>query len=184
MTPKVKPWLVLAVIFIAGILTGVSLTIVVGPRFKQAPEQRDMRKHWLMYLTHELDLTPDQQAKIQPILTDANSELQSVHHDEMRRGAQIFKGVHEQIAALLTPEQQVKLQKMESERQKMFSGYMRAWGAPHDGPGGMFKHNEPDAIVPPPPPPGQPAPPPPGPPSSPTPTSLPPLEPAPRPTTD
>jgi len=185
MSSKVKTCLVLAVIFVAGILTGVGLTIGLGPHFRHPlGEARDLRQNWLAYMTRELNLTPDQQAKIQPILADAASKLQSVHHDEMERGAKIFKDVHDQISALLTPDQQVKLQKMEDERQKMFSGHQHPWGPPRDGPGSMFKRDEPgQSPPPPPPPPGQPAPPPQGPPPSTTPTGVPPMEPAPPPTT-
>ena len=161
MSAKVKPWLVLAVIFIAGILTGVGLTIGLGPHFKRPPEQRGAKDHMLDFLTHRLNLTTDQQAKVQPITADAEAKLHALHHEELERGSQIFKAMDDQISALLTPAQQAELQQVESEREKMFSGHMHPWGPP----GGMFHHDGPDgnappppAGAPPPPPPEQPAP--------------------------
>jgi Spy/CpxP family protein refolding chaperone len=148
MSSKLKSWLLLAVIFIAGILTGVGLTIGLGPHFKHPPGPQQMKHLWMVSLVQRLNLTVDQQAKIEPILADATTRIQSLHRDEMERGAQIFKSAHDQIAALLTPQQEVELQKMESDREKMFSGHMRPWGSP----GGMFHHNGPDENAPPPPP--------------------------------
>ena len=49
----------------------------------------------------------------------------------MRTGSQIFKAANEQISAILTPEQQVEMQKLEAEREKMFPGG-------HKFPGGGF----------------------------------------------
>ena len=145
MTSNFKPWLVLATIFIAGILTGSALTVALAPYFQKAPAPHDMRRLMMARLTERLKLTPDQQAKIQPILTDLSTKIQALHHDEVQRGSQIFKAANEQISALLTPDQQVEMQKMEAEREKMFSGHMRR----HEGPGD-------EAGMPPPPPPGPP----------------------------
>src|ERR1039458_8657721 len=130
MSFKFKPWLVLGVIFIVGVVTGSALTIGLGPHFRHPPRAGEMKKRWLMHLAEQLKLTADQQAKIEPILTDAESQIQSVHRDEVSRGSQIIKAANDQISALLTPEQKVELQKMESDREKMFSGHMRFWGPP------------------------------------------------------
>jgi Spy/CpxP family protein refolding chaperone len=146
MSSNFKPWLVLAIIFIAGILTGSALTMALSPHFAKPPAPRDMRQHWMARLTDRLKLTPDQQAKIQPILADATTKAQALHRDEVQRGSQIFKAANEQISALLTPDQKVELQKMEAEREKMFSGHMHRHGGPDD-----------DGRMPPPPPPAPPA---------------------------
>jgi len=160
MSSKVKSWLLLSVIFIVGIVTGVALTIGLAPHFKHPPGPQQMKHLWMASLVQRLNLTTDQQTKIEPIVTDATTKLQSVHRDEMERGAQIIKTAHDQISALLTPEQKVELQKMESEREKMFSGHMHPWGSPHDGAGGMYHHDGPDdGTMPPPPAPTNAAPP-------------------------
>lgn len=157
MSPKLKPWLLLVGIFIVGVVTGSALTIGLGPRFVHPqqlhlPEPRDMNRHLMAYLTKRLNLTADQQTKIQPIMAEATTQLQSRHHEEMERDSQIFKAADDQISALLTPEQKVELQKMESEREKLFSGHMRPWGPPRDGTDGAHHHGGPgDGGMPPPP---------------------------------
>ena len=152
MSSQFKPWLLLAVIFIVGILTGSALTIGLGSHFMRPPGEQQMKRLWMAQLVQRLNLTADQQAKIEPILADAKTKIQSLHRDEVERGSQIFKAAHDQISALLTPEQKVKLQKMESEREKRFSDHMRPWGPPRDGPREMRHRDEPGGGRMPPPP--------------------------------
>ena len=152
MSPQVKSSLLLAGIFIIGAVTGSALTVGLASHFMHAPggggsaNGGDMKSHLMTHLTHKLNLTPDQQARIQPIVADAAAKLQALHHDEMRQGSQIFKAADEQISALLTPEQQVEMKKLEDEREKTFPGG-------HKYPGGGFHHGSPDDQAPPPQPP-------------------------------
>ena len=163
MSPKLKPWLLLAIIFVVGVVTGSALTMGWEAHFRHQPGPQQINRLWMAQLIQRLDLTADQQAKIKPILADAKTKIQSLHRDEVERGSQIMKAAHDQISAILTPEQQAKLQKMESERVKMFLEHMRPWGPPHEGPGGMHSHGGPDDGVMPPPPEPPTNPPPPGP---------------------
>ena len=159
MKSSFKPWLLLVGIFIIGVVTGSALTFGLGPRFLQPPNAHDFKRIWIMHLTRHLNLTADQQAKIEPILAEAESKIQSLHREEIGRGAQIINAADDQIAMLLTPDQKVELQKLESERQKMFSGHMRPWGG---APPGLRRHDGADdmmpPLVPPPPPPNGPVP--------------------------
>jgi len=136
MKSKLRPWLVLAVIFIAGAVTGAALTIGFASHWMQPPGAQQMRNNWMMHLTHRLNLTADQQAKIEPILADAGNQLQSLHRDEVEKVSQIMEKTNSQIAAILTPDQQAELQKMEKEmdqnRDRMFPGHHH-WGQPPDG---------------------------------------------------
>jgi Spy/CpxP family protein refolding chaperone len=137
-----KPWLVLALIFLAGVGTGVLLTVGVGSHFRHQLGMASMKQHWLGWLSSRLDLTADQRAKIDPILTDAMTHLQALNHDEMDKASRIMDAANDQISALLTPDQKVKLQQMESERQREFSGHAHSWmhsgeaGTPPPGAGG------------------------------------------------
>jgi Spy/CpxP family protein refolding chaperone len=155
MSSKLKPWLVLGVIFIVGILTGSALTISLAPYFVHPPGEQQMKRHWMEHLVQRLDLTTDQQAKIQPIVADAESRIALLHRDEMERGSQIFKAAHDQIAALLTPEQQAELKKMESDRERKFLDHMHSGpSGPHDD-ADMHHHDGlDDGKMPPGPPPG------------------------------
>ena len=151
MMSKLKPWLILAVIFVAGILTGIAVTVAFPARFIHPPQARESKNHLLDFLSHRLKLTPDQTAKVQPITEDAEAKLRSLHHEEVERGSEIFKAMDDQIAAVLNPDQKAELQKLETEREKMFGGHPRPWGNQRDHEGN-------------PPPPAPPAPPPPPPP--------------------
>jgi Spy/CpxP family protein refolding chaperone len=154
MSAQFKPWLLLAIIFAVGVITGVALTVGWGAHFRHQPGAQQINRLWMAQLVQRLDLTADQQSKIKPILADAKTKIQSLHRDEVERGSGIMKATHDQISALLTPEQKAELQKMEAEREKMFFDHMRPWGPPHDGPGGMRRHGGLDeGVMPPPPPP-------------------------------
>lgn len=127
---KLWSWLVLALIFLLGVATGVSLTIGLSPHFTHLPGARQMKEQMLKDLTHRLNLTPDQQAKVQPILADVATQMQTVHRDEVGRISQIMEKANSQIAAILTPEQQTELQtmqkEMESKRDWMAPGHMHS----------------------------------------------------------
>ncbi len=166
MRPEFKPWLLLGIIFVVGVVTGSALTMGLAPHFMHPPVPREMKGHWMAHLIRDLDLTDEQQAKIQPILADADAKLQALRHDEVEHGAQIFKAADEQIAALLRPDQKVELLRMEAEREKMFSGHMRQWGPSHREPEDRRPPPGPNGdggMLPPPPAPATNAPPPPGP---------------------
>lgn len=142
---QLKLWLVLALIFLLGVATGVSLTIGMSPRFRHSPGAQQMKARMLMSLTRRLNLTPDQQTRIQPILADIAMQMQAVHREEVGRISQIMEKADSQMASILTPEQQTELQRMqkemESERDRMAPGHMHPWGGPggpHGGPGGMM----------------------------------------------
>ena len=60
----------------------------------------------------ELDLTPDQVARISPIIDKTAAELQKVRCDTGGRVREIWMEAHQQIAANLTDEQRQKLLQM------------------------------------------------------------------------
>jgi Spy/CpxP family protein refolding chaperone len=132
---KLRPWLVMGLIFVAGMVSGAALAISFRSAFTHPPGIQQLRNHWLTHLTERLHLSPDQQAKIEPILTAAGNQIQALHHEEIGRISQIMATANQQISPLLTPDQQAELKTMESERQHTFSGHGHPWGEPH-GDGG------------------------------------------------
>ncbi len=176
MKPKWKPWLVLGAIFLAGLLSGVGLSVVLAPRFMHPPHPGDIKRHVMNRLTHDLDLTSDQQAKIEPIVEKSIESVEAAHVDEVARVSQIMKDSNAQIEPLLTPEQKTRLDQLEAQREKIFAGHLQMWGFPSEmhpnggppppnGPdGGPPPPNGPEGGPPPPPngPDGGPPPPPPG----------------------
>ena len=80
---QLKPLLLLACIFVVGIVTGSSLTSGLSSHWNQPNGEQQMKARWMNHLTKGLNLTPDQQTKIEPILTDAENQIQAVHQDEV-----------------------------------------------------------------------------------------------------
>jgi len=106
----------------------VLLTIGVGPLVMKPPGAQEMRNRWMMHLVHHLQLTADQQTKIQPILNDAEQQIQSVHRDDVTRISAIMQAANGKISVLLNPDQQAELKKMEADRERMFSGHLHGGG--------------------------------------------------------
>jgi len=156
-TKELKLWLVLILIFLLGVATGISLSLGLASHNVHTTGPQQIKSRMLTGLTHRLKLTPDQQAKIQPIMADAATQIQALRRDEAGRISQVIEKMNGQMAAILTPEQQAELQRMEKEmqnqREQMFPGHMRPRGD-HDGPGGPPHGGEDGDMSSPPPPPG------------------------------
>ena len=135
MSGTLKPWLILAVIFVAGGFTGAALTMVFSGHFMHsAGPPDDMRQAWLGRLTRQLNLTADQQAKIEPILRDTEDKVKKVHQEEFDKIRPILQASDDQIAAILTPEQKTELKQMAAKREEDFLRRQRQWsGGPHNG---------------------------------------------------
>jgi Spy/CpxP family protein refolding chaperone len=67
------------------------------------------RGHGLERLTDGLNLTPDQQAKIQPIINQAQPQIAAIHREAMQKMKAVVNSAASQIRPLLTPDQQKKL---------------------------------------------------------------------------
>lgn len=164
MSTKLKSWLVLALIFVAGALSGGALTLVLAPHFLHPhPHPRDpkiIERDIMAGLTRELSLTADQQAKIQPIIGDAAKEMHEVHKDEVQRISQIIKLTTDQVTPLLTADQKTQLDKLEAEDgASIFFGRPRQHAGPPSGPPDRSPESPGPPDQSPPPPPGEPPPP-------------------------
>jgi len=87
-------------------------------RMPPSPEQR------LQHMTKALNLTPEQQEKIKPILENEQSQMQTLHtdtsmsrDDRMAKAQQIRQGSNEQINQLLSTDQQQKWSQMQGQHQ-------------------------------------------------------------------
>jgi Spy/CpxP family protein refolding chaperone len=76
----------------------------------------------LQMLSDKLNLTEDEKAKLRPILQDQEKQLKAVHDDtslsqeqRIAKKKAIHESFHEQINAVLTPEQQAKFKEMKHE---------------------------------------------------------------------
>jgi protein CpxP len=73
----------------------------------------------LEHLTKTLNLTSDQQAKVQPILDQARPQIIAIHKDAMQKTQAVMAGTMSQIRPLLTPEQQTKFDALQKAHQDM-----------------------------------------------------------------
>jgi Spy/CpxP family protein refolding chaperone len=71
------------------------------------------------HLTKTLNLTSDQQAKVQPILDQARPQIMAIHKDAMQKTHAVMASTMSQIRPLLTPEQQTKFDAVQKARQDM-----------------------------------------------------------------
>jgi Spy/CpxP family protein refolding chaperone len=77
----------------------------------------------LEWLTKELNLTAEQQAKVKPILEDQNKQMKTMREDttltqEQKREKmkQLHESTHSQINDILTPEQQKKFAELKEQQ--------------------------------------------------------------------
>jgi len=73
----------------------------------------------MQHLTKSLNLTPDQQAKVQPLLDQARPQIIAIHKDAMQKTQAIVDKTMTQIRPLLTQEQQTKFDALQKARQDM-----------------------------------------------------------------
>jgi Spy/CpxP family protein refolding chaperone len=151
MSARIKPWLVLAVIFVAGILTGWALTIALQSHFDHPMGGAQMSKRIMVKLTERLKLTDQQQAQITPLIEEQTAKIQAIHREEIGRVSAIIRDSDDKIAVLLTPDQQAAFKDLIAEREKMFASHSHSWDHFGDG-----DHAGPDKNGAPPAPPGPP----------------------------
>src|SRR6266481_252065 len=80
---------------------------------RQLPGRRMMER-----LRTELNLTPEQVAKISPIIDKTADQLREIRRDTARRVHETIAEAHRQMAANLTDEQRQKLQQIEQRHRR------------------------------------------------------------------
>ena len=71
------------------------------------------------HLSESLSLTPDQKAKVQPILDQMKPQLEAIHKEAMEKMRTLMESAGAQIRPLLTPEQQQKYDAMKKAHEDM-----------------------------------------------------------------
>ena len=83
--------------------------------------------HWhghefgLKGITEKLDLTADQETKVQPILDATKPQIATIHQEAMQKMKTVIDGALSQISPLLTPEQQQKFDAIQKAHQDMMN---------------------------------------------------------------
>ena len=81
--------------------------------------------HWhghafgLNGITEKLNLTPDQQAKVQPILDAAKPQIAAIHQEAMQKMHTVMNSTLSQVRPLLNADQQSKLDAIQKAQQDM-----------------------------------------------------------------
>jgi len=114
-----KPWklvLLLAGIFLAGGVTGAFVMLRVG---REMLARRPGPEQWapihLKHLAERLDLTPEQQDQLRPIVRRNMEELNRLRTYSMAETKSAFERMEREIAEKLTPDQKTKLEQMNKE---------------------------------------------------------------------
>jgi Spy/CpxP family protein refolding chaperone len=77
----------------------------------------------LQGITKQLDLTSDQQTKVQPILDAAKPQLAAIHQEAMQKAKGVIDNSLSQIRPLLTADQQKKLDAIQKAHQDMMNAH-------------------------------------------------------------
>ncbi len=97
----------------------------LGTAFAQTPEAspqsyrgggRGHRHNPLEQMTGNLNLTPDQKARVQPIIDQATPQIESIRREAMQKTRAVMENALAQIRPLLTPEQQKQLEASSNDR--------------------------------------------------------------------
>jgi Spy/CpxP family protein refolding chaperone len=135
---KWKLGLAFLLVFVAGGMTGVFFGvhlirhhIMLGP-----PHSGDVPDRMREHMRRTLGLTAEQEKKIAPIVDATSAKLETIRVETAERVRTVMEDSKKEVAPLLTPEQQKKLDQLESEHRKimMHHGFLPPPPPPKDKP--------------------------------------------------
>jgi Spy/CpxP family protein refolding chaperone len=89
------------------------------PKHEHGPGPRHHMENPLEHLSDSLNLTPEQKAKVQPIIDQAKPQIAAIHQEAMEKMRAIMENAGAQIRPLLTPQQQEKFDAMKKAHEDM-----------------------------------------------------------------
>ena len=105
------------VIFGAGVATGAVVVRTYAPKIVKRthvspplPIGHDRRQEYIAKLDRELQLTPEQRAKIETILADSQKRMKEIWEPMEPQVTEEYRRTRREISEILTPEQQEKMQ--------------------------------------------------------------------------
>ena len=119
---KLKPWLLIFVVFFAGVVVGVVGTRIAVRKILQrvAANPDLMRARIERDLASNLKLTPEQRAQAHDILVNSQNKIRELRSEFQPRFLEILNDAESQISEKLTPEQREKLQQFLKEKRKIW----------------------------------------------------------------
>lgn len=115
----------LAVIFLAGSITGALFTIAIAKH--EVRRQSDPTQWFQLTMQRwktRLRLTPAQEEKLKPIVHETVDELRTLRASDLRQTDEILARAKTRIDPELTPEQRVRLQKMQEARKRRLQEWL------------------------------------------------------------
>ena len=110
--------LIAVLIFLAGAAAGSINTLGLRQRIENHRLQAGgLRESLMRLLREELDLTPEQEQRIAPIIAEACEDYRRETLQAMERVNEIVRRTNERVARELTPEQVERLNALEAARQ-------------------------------------------------------------------
>ena len=103
-------------------LGAISIANAQEPAEKDSSGNRPRHHQWgnsLEHMTKTLDLTPEQQAKIRPILEQAKPQMKAAHQESKEKMKAVRDNIRSQIRPILTPVQQQKWDAIHKARDDM-----------------------------------------------------------------
>jgi Spy/CpxP family protein refolding chaperone len=111
-------------------LTAIGAIAIAGYAFAQDQDGQGgaggRHGHWhgghrfaMAHMVKSLNLTPDQQTKVQPLIDQARPQIIAIHKEAMEKTHAIMDKTMSQIRPILTPDQQKKFDAMQKARQDM-----------------------------------------------------------------
>lgn len=83
------------------------------------PGRPQMEGNPLEHLTKELNLTPEQQARVAPIVDQAKPQIRAIHQEARQKTHDVMANAATQLRPLLTPEQQAKFDAIRKAHEDM-----------------------------------------------------------------
>ena len=114
MTRKLKWWFAVAlvVVFSAGVASGLFAGARHGRRVFVSKHPHFTGDRMREHLRRELQLTPEQEQKVAPVIDRAAAELDAIRQETQQRVAKTMNDSHQEIAPLLNPDQRERLGSM------------------------------------------------------------------------
>jgi len=112
--------LLVALIFLAGVATGVVGTRIAIRHWVSSAIQRPEKVQMLLErnLSRRLHLDARQRVEVHRILTEARGQLRDLRQEYRPQHVAIITNTEAQISAILTPEQQARFKRMQRENRR------------------------------------------------------------------
>src|SRR5450432_3190382 len=113
-------------------LTAISALALGSSAFAQDERGGGRHHNSLERTVEQLNLTPEQKAKVQPIVDQATPQIENIRRDAMQKTKAVMDNAMAQIRPMLTPDQQKKLDEAQNDRRGGRGGHQG-----HRGQGGQ-----------------------------------------------